>query len=37
MADDSFDEAQRMEAIFRSPKVAQDLEKSEVRNRKSEK
>ena len=28
MADDSFDEAQRMEAIFRSPKVAQDLKKT---------
>ena len=28
MADDSFDEAQRMEAIFRSPKVAQDLKKA---------
>jgi ribosome-binding factor A len=27
MADASFDEAQRMEAIFRSPKVAQDLKK----------
>jgi ribosome-binding factor A len=27
MADDSFDEAQRMEEIFRSPKVAQDLKK----------
>ncbi len=28
MADDTFDEAQRMDAIFRSPKVAQDIEKS---------
>jgi ribosome-binding factor A len=27
LADDTFDEAQRMEAIFRSPKVAQDLKK----------
>ena len=28
LADNSFDEAQRMERIFRSPKVAQDLKKS---------
>jgi ribosome-binding factor A len=28
LADDSFDEAQRIEEIFRSPKVAQDLKKS---------
>jgi ribosome-binding factor A len=28
LADDTFDEAQRMEAIFRSPKVAQDLKKT---------
>ena len=28
LADDTFDEAQRIDAIFRSPKVAQDLKKS---------
>ena len=31
LADESFDEAQRIEQIFRSPKVAQDLKKDEPR------
>jgi ribosome-binding factor A len=30
-ADDTFDEAQRIDEIFRSPKVAQDLKKDEPR------